>query len=55
MWQQFIQLVNAHFGPPLTDTPLGELTMLHRSGLGDEFARRFMALSCRDPSITESQ
>jgi hypothetical protein len=54
-WQQFIQLVNTRFGPPLTDTPLGELAMLCRSGSVDEFARRFMALSCRDPLITESQ
>jgi hypothetical protein len=53
-WQQFIQLVNARFGPPLTDTPLGELAMLRRSGSVDEFARRFMVLSCHDPSITES-
>jgi hypothetical protein len=37
------------------DTPLGELAMLRRSGSVDEFARRFMALSCRDPSITEPQ
>jgi hypothetical protein len=39
-WQQFIQLVNARFGPPLTDTPLGELAMLRRSGSVDEFARQ---------------
>jgi hypothetical protein len=45
-WQQFIQLVNAHFGLPLTDTPLGELAMLRHSGSVDEFARRFMVLSC---------
>jgi hypothetical protein len=54
-WPQFIQLVNARFIPPLTDTPLGELAMLRRSSSIDEFAKRFMALSCRDPSITESQ
>jgi hypothetical protein len=47
--------VNAWFGPPLTDTPLGELAMLRRTGLVDEFAKRFMALSCRDPTITEQQ
>jgi hypothetical protein len=54
-WSQFIQLVNARFGLPLTDTPLGELAMLRRTGSVDEFAKRFMALSCRDPTITEQQ
>jgi hypothetical protein len=54
-WSQFIQLVNSRFGLPLTDTPLGELAMLRRTGSVDEFAKRFMALSCRDPTITEQQ
>jgi hypothetical protein len=27
-----IQLVNARFGPPLTDSPIGALVMLWRSG-----------------------
>jgi hypothetical protein len=54
-WSPFIQLVNSRFGPPLTDTPLGELAMLRRTGSVDEFAKRFMALSCRDPTITEQQ
>jgi hypothetical protein len=26
-WPQFVQLVNAHFGPPLIDSPIGELAM----------------------------
>jgi hypothetical protein len=54
-WTQFTQLVNARFEPPLTDNPLGELVMLRRSDSVDEFAKRFMALSSRDPSITELQ
>jgi hypothetical protein len=54
-WSQFIQLVNARFGPPLTNTPLGELAMLRRTASVDEFAKRFMALSCMDPTITEQQ
>jgi hypothetical protein len=54
-WSQFIQLVNSLFGPSLTDTPLGELAMLCRTGSVNEFAKRFMALSCRDPTITEQQ
>jgi hypothetical protein len=47
--------VNFWFGPPLTDTPFRELAMLRRTGLVDEFTKRFMALSCRDPTITEQQ
>jgi hypothetical protein len=47
--------VNSRFGLPLTDTPLGELAMLRRTGSVDEFAKQFMALSCRDPTITEQQ
>jgi hypothetical protein len=47
--------VNARFGTLLTDTLLSELAMLHRSGSVDEFAKRFMTLSCRGPSITEPQ
>jgi hypothetical protein len=54
-WSQFIQLVNARFGLPLTDTLLRELAMLRCTGSVDEFAKRFMALSCRDPTITEQQ
>jgi hypothetical protein len=54
-WSQFIQLVNAWIDSPLTNTPLGELAMLRRTGSVDEFAKRFMALSCRDPTITEQQ
>jgi hypothetical protein len=54
-WMQFVQLVNARFRPPLTDSPLGALAMLRRSGSVDEFSKQFMALSCRDPSITEPQ
>jgi hypothetical protein len=47
-------LVNKHFGPPLTDSPIGELALLRRDGSIDDFAKRFMALSCRDTAITES-
>jgi hypothetical protein len=47
--------VNSWFDPSLTDTPLGDLAMLRRTGSVDESAKRFMALSCRDPTITEQQ
>jgi hypothetical protein len=50
-----MQLVNACFGPLLTNTPLGELAMLWRSGSVDKFAKHFMELSCCDSSIFEAQ
>jgi hypothetical protein len=31
-WTQFVQLINARFGPPLMDSPIGELAMLRRKG-----------------------
>jgi hypothetical protein len=54
-WPQFVQLVNACFGPPLTYSPMGELAMLQRKGPMDDYSARFMALSCHDPSFTEHQ
>jgi hypothetical protein len=45
--------VNARFGPPLTDSPVGALAMLRCSGSVDDYAKQFMALSCRDTSLTE--
>jgi hypothetical protein len=54
-WAQFVQLVNARFGPPLTDSPIGELALLCRQGAVDEFSKRFIALSCRDTTLTEPQ
>jgi hypothetical protein len=53
-WPQFVQLVNARFEPPLTDSPIGELAMLWRSGTVDDFCKLFIALSCRDVSLTEA-
>jgi hypothetical protein len=52
-WQRFVQLVNSHFGAPLTDSPIGELAHLRRDGSVDDFFNRFMALSCREPALTE--
>jgi hypothetical protein len=53
-WPQFLQLMNA-WSPPLTDSPIGELAMLRRAGIIDEFSKSFIILSCRDTSITEAQ
>jgi hypothetical protein len=54
-WPQFMQLVNARFGPPLTDSPIGELAMLCCIGTIDEFCKCFITLSCRDTSLIEAQ
>jgi hypothetical protein len=54
-WPQFIQLVNACFGPPLMGSPISELAMLRRKGSVDNYNTWFMALSCHDPSLTEHQ
>jgi hypothetical protein len=55
LWNRFVQLVNTHFGLPLKDNPIRELTILHCEGTVDEFYNRFMVLSCRDSSLTEAQ
>jgi hypothetical protein len=53
-WQCFVQLVNSRFGPPLIDNPIGELAYLRRNGTVDDFCNRFLALSCREPALTEA-
>jgi hypothetical protein len=52
-WPQFIKLINARFGPPLTDSPIGKLAMLHKTSSVDEYNTKFIALSCQDLSLTE--
>jgi hypothetical protein len=55
IWPQFVQLVNARFGPPLTDSHIGEVAMLRCSIEVDEYSKRFVALSCRDITLFEPQ
>jgi hypothetical protein len=50
----FIQLVNKRFGPPLTDSLIGEIALLRHDGNFDDFAQCFMALLYRDTTITEA-
>jgi hypothetical protein len=47
------QLVNARFGPSLTDSPIGELAMLRCSGTVDDYSTCFITLSCHDTSLSE--
>jgi hypothetical protein len=39
----------------LTDIPIGELAMLRRKGTIDDYSKRFMSLSYRDPLLMEPQ
>jgi hypothetical protein len=52
-WLEFTRLINTWFGPPMTDTPLGELALLRRTGSLDEICSKFMSLSCRDHTLME--
>jgi hypothetical protein len=52
-WPRFVQLVNTHFGPPLTESPIGELALLWWDGSINDYCNKFMVLSCRDPAILE--
>jgi hypothetical protein len=54
LWPCFVQLINKRFGPPLTESPIGELALLRRDGFADDFAKKFMALSYRDIAIMEA-
>jgi hypothetical protein len=50
-----MQLVNAHFGPPVTDSPIGDLAMLRCTGTVDECSKCFVVLSYCYTSLTEAQ
>jgi hypothetical protein len=50
-----VQLVNARFRPPLTDSPIGELGMLRHTVTVDNYSKCFIALSYRVTSLLEHQ
>ena len=54
-WRRFCQLVNLHFGPAITESPLGELTQLRRMGTVEEYAKQFISLACREVELSECQ
>jgi hypothetical protein len=41
--------------PPLTDSPIGELTMLRYTSVVDDYSKHFIALSCCDTMLSEPQ
>ena len=54
-WCSFVKLVHTFFGPPMTDSPLGELKLLHRTSTVEDYCDRLMALACRDHELSEDQ
>jgi hypothetical protein len=54
-WRRFVQLVHQRFGPPLTESPLGELVLLRRVGTVQEYTDQFLALACRDADLSDHQ
>jgi hypothetical protein len=54
-WRRFAQLVQQRFGPPMTESPVGELVLLRRTGSVDEYTDQFLRFACRDPDLTEMQ
>jgi hypothetical protein len=39
----------------MTDSPLGELVLLHRTGAVDDYTDQFLALACRDVDLSDHQ
>jgi hypothetical protein len=54
-WRRFVQLVQQRFGPPMTDSPLGELILLRRTRSVDDHTNQFLTLACRDAGLSEYQ
>jgi hypothetical protein len=41
-WRRFCQLLNRHFGPSVTKSPLSELALLRRTGTVEDYTRQFV-------------
>jgi hypothetical protein len=53
-WNRFVQMVNERFGPPLTNNHIRELAHLWCDGVLDDYCTKFMALSCKEPMLSEA-
>jgi len=54
-WRRFAQLVQQHFGPPMSDSPVGKIMLLRRVGSVEDYTNQFLALACRNADLTEQQ
>ena len=54
-WRRFCQLVHRRFGPAITESPLGEISLLRRTGTVEDYAKQFVALACREVELSERQ
>jgi hypothetical protein len=54
-WPDFMQRVNSRFGPPLTASPIRQLSWLRCTGSMHDYTVRFMELSYLGESLTEHQ
>jgi hypothetical protein len=54
-WAYFAQCVNERFGPPTRRNPLGELASLHKTGIVDDYIKRFLAHVARVGPLDEQQ
>jgi len=54
-WRRFAQLVQQRFGPPMTDSPVGELMLLRRTDSVEDYTDKFLSYACRDADLSEQQ
>jgi hypothetical protein len=54
-WRRFAQLVQQGFGPPMTDSPVSEVMLLHRTGSVEDYTDQFLAFACCNADLTEQQ
>ncbi|KAG2541920.1 hypothetical protein PVAP13_9NG663828 [Panicum virgatum] len=49
LWRRFAQLVQQRFGPPMTDSPIGEIMLLRRDSTVDDYTDKLLALAFATP------
>jgi hypothetical protein len=45
--------VQQRFGPPMTDSPIGEIMLLRRVGSVEDYTDKFLTLAFRDADLSE--